>query len=57
MDRIMMTDDEMYRCEQYAAGEAAEVMYQEMQDANRQRAEAWYAAEEAERMYQEMPQD
>ena len=57
MDRRPMTDDEIARCEQYAADEDAERMYQQMQDDNQQRAEAWVAAEEAEAAYQQLCDD
>lgn len=57
MDRMPMTNDEIARCEQYAADEEAERVYQQMQDDARQRAEQWYAAEEAELAYRRMLED
>jgi hypothetical protein len=56
MDRIPMTDDEIYRCEQYAADDEAEVRYQEMMDQETYLAELEAASIEAERAYQQMIQ-
>jgi hypothetical protein len=51
MDRMLMTDDEIYRCEHYAAAADAELRYQEMCAQDAYLAELQADADTVERAY------